>query len=57
MYTNSEWQHLISSCLQLCVGSSIKYSMVLGSRYPDASVVVKYTHSNWRHTLHHTQNT
>ena len=34
-----EWQHLILSCLQLCTASSIRYSMVLSSRYPDASVV------------------
>jgi len=39
MYTNSGQLHLISSCLQLCAASSIKYSMVLSSRYWDASVV------------------
>ena len=42
----------------VCAASSIKYSMVPDSRYSDASVIAKYTdtHSNWRHTLHHTWN-
>ena len=44
MYTNLGRQHLISSCLQVSAAYSIKYSMVLSSRYLDAPVVAKYTH-------------
>jgi len=45
----------------VCAALSIKYSMVLSSRYSDASVVCygnkhrcSSSHSNWRHTLRHT---